>query len=179
MKTYYQPEFTYTFENQHPDFYSFFVFRSKKLAEKVFPDANILTFTGDDIEKPTYVDYMYDSPLYHVKYEPLQKALRQKLGIPIKIYGTIKPLKFGGHRVRLELSTTNLVTQTGIFKNFFEKAEIGNHGGGIVDGDGVVWFNLHIYYKHIKGGSNGIKFADAWYNTIDKTWQVEFVDDTE
>lgn len=179
MKTYYQPELTDEFLNQNPDFYSFYIFRSKKLAEKVFPNSNILTYTGNDIEKPSYVDYMYDSPLYHIKYDGLQKALRQKLGLPIKIYGETKPLRFGNHKIRLELSTTNLVTQTGIFKHFFETTTIGNHGGGIVDGDGMVWFNLHIYYRHIKGGTNGIKFADAYYNTNDKTWEVNFVDEIE
>lgn len=183
MKTYYQPELTDEFLNKNSDFYSFFVFRNKKLAEKVFPDSKVLTYTGGDIEKPQYVDYMYDSPVYHIKLDGLNKALKQKLGVPVVVRGEIKPSFMGRgdlrSRVRMELSTTNLVVTTGIFKNFFSEVEIGNHGGGIPSDNDIIWFNLHIYYKHVNGGSNGIKIADAYWDYRQKLWKIKFEDEDE
>lgn len=169
MKYYYQPELTEEFLDENPDFHTFSVFRSKKLAEKVFPDSKILIYKDDDIENPTYVDNEY--PLHQIDVEGLEEILTAELGFKLCIYTKVKK---GFNCERAELSSTNLVTQTGIFKNVFEYTEIGNHGGGVIDTD-TIWFNLHIYYKHIKGGTNGVKLGDAYYNTKDKTWKVKFV----
>ena len=172
MKQYYQPEMTDKFVNEFPDFYSFFVFRSKKLAEFIFPDSLILTYSGDDIENPTYVDNEY--AMYNIDLKELTERLEKEFGFKLAVYAKVHPTRFGS-KCRVELSTTNLVTQTGIFKNCFSHVEVGNHGGGVPDSDGKFWFLLHIYYKHVEGGSNGVKLADAWYNSVDRTWEFQFV----
>jgi len=56
---YYQPEFKNGLPPKTHDgieLYSFEVYRSKEKAQKDFPNHEILTYTGDDIEEPTFVD---------------------------------------------------------------------------------------------------------------------------
>lgn len=42
------------------EFNSFDVFDSKALAEKLFPEVEIKTYSGDDIEEPRFVDEDYE-----------------------------------------------------------------------------------------------------------------------
>lgn len=54
---YYQPSFDDL--NKVEGLASFEVFASKELAQKAFPGVEILTYHGDDIEEPSFVDDRY------------------------------------------------------------------------------------------------------------------------
>jgi len=54
---YYQPSFKDL--DKVEGLSSFEVFASKEIAEKAFPGVEILTFHGNDIEEPTFVDEKY------------------------------------------------------------------------------------------------------------------------
>ena len=54
---YYQPSFED--ENKVLGLASFEVFASYEVAQKAFPGVEILTYHGDDIEEPTFVDDRY------------------------------------------------------------------------------------------------------------------------
>ena len=58
--SYYQPEFkngTPPINTNGQELYSFEVYRSKEECEKDFPNYKIISYSGNDIEEPTFVDY--------------------------------------------------------------------------------------------------------------------------
>lgn len=175
MKTYYQPELSEDFLNKNPNFYSFFVFRSRKLAEKVFPTAKILTFTGEDIEKPTYVDYQYYKSVYSIDIKPFENEMSKTFGFKIKLNKRIG--KNSNNIPRFEFQSQNLINKSGIFALPLQEVVLGNFGGGTII-NGVMWLNIHLFYNHKDGGSNGLKICDAWYFVDTKTWKFEYVKNT-
>ena len=57
-KVYYQPDLTLKeWEKTHLP--SFGVFARKSVAQRAFPGKEILRFGGDEIEEPTFVDFIY------------------------------------------------------------------------------------------------------------------------
>ena len=177
MKKYYQPELTDKFLNEHPDFMSFFVFDSLTLAKKVFPNSKIIKYSDDDIEKPTYVDYMYHRSVYNIDIKPLEILFSKKLGTKIEFTSRIiNPMKVD----RLVIQSQDIVTKTGLFTLPLAYAEISSFGGGVVNKDGKMWLSFNIAFKHKNGGSNGLKIADVYYDfnkKIKERWTIVFVDD--
>jgi hypothetical protein len=57
-KVYYQPELTFK-EWEKTFLPSFGVFARKSIAQRAFPGKEILRFTANAIEEPTFVDFMY------------------------------------------------------------------------------------------------------------------------
>jgi len=58
-EVYYQPEFkdgTPPISEAGHELYSFEVYRDKDKCQKDFPDSKVITYSGDDIEDPTFVD---------------------------------------------------------------------------------------------------------------------------
>ena len=54
----YQPEYDEKLWEKN-DFYSWFLFTSKKLAQEVFPTLKILAYEVGDIENPEFIDHVY------------------------------------------------------------------------------------------------------------------------
>lgn len=174
---YYQPELTERFCENNPDFYSFFAFKGKKLAEKVFPNSNIITYNTGDIENPTYVDYQYYKSIYNVDIKPLQKAISTVLGVKV-FFETEVSRKGSGNNRRLHLESQDLTQHSGIFSLPLQKVTIGSFGGGVMQDD-KMWMSINMFYKHKEGGTNGLKIADATWDANERTWEIDFVKTNE
>lgn len=176
MKTYYQPEITVKFGNDNPDFYSFFVFRSKKLAEKVFPDSKILKYTGDDIENPTFVDYQYYRSAYNVNMKGLEDAFTKQFGFKVKFKTeVVSPMK----KPRLQFESQDIISKSGVFAIPLEHAKFSSFHGGVVNDKNRIWFTINLSYRHKHGGTNGLRVAEAWYDfnkKVGERWKVEFIE---
>ncbi len=53
---YYQPELPDELWGTNKGIYSFEVYRSKKKCKEDFPKYNVIEYSGDEIEEPTYID---------------------------------------------------------------------------------------------------------------------------
>jgi hypothetical protein len=177
MKKYYQPQLTDAFLEENKDFASFFVFKSKKLAQRVFPSYNILEYTGNDIEKPTYIDREYYRSVYNVDIKPLEVLFSKKLGFKINFKSkVINPFD----TPRLVICSQDIIAKTGLFALPLIYAEISTFSGGVINNEGKMWLSFNVAYKHKNGGTNGIKIADVYYDfnkPVKERWEVVWIDE--
>lgn len=98
-----------------------------------------------------------ESNLETVDWSPLFKEINKRLGTKLN-------LKMDTTGKRPKIISPNIVNETGIFKNIFEKVsvDIFNFSSKNDEGSLWMWMTIDVYYTNKRGGSNGQQFLTAW-----------------